>query len=115
MVLGLEFCIDPLYFRSNMHVRCVALCISFPKCPRSSKSEFGAKSYCCFSAQDSDSGPGLGLGSGPCHLGLVLGSRPYFLGSVERFYMCLKGHDPELVLLVGPDQVWRKKPSLEHL
>jgi hypothetical protein len=45
MVLGLEFYVDPLCFRSNMHVGCVALCISFLKCLRSSKSDFGAKSY----------------------------------------------------------------------
>ena len=45
MVLGLEFYVDPLCFASNMHVGCVSLCISFPKYPRSSKSDFGAKSY----------------------------------------------------------------------
>jgi hypothetical protein len=45
MALGLEFCIDPLCFGSNMYVGCVALCISFLKCLRSSKSDFGAKSY----------------------------------------------------------------------
>jgi hypothetical protein len=44
MVLGWEFYVDPLCFGINMHVGCLALCISFPKCPRSSKSEFGAKS-----------------------------------------------------------------------
>jgi hypothetical protein len=45
MVLGLEFCVDPLCFGSNMHAGCVALYISFPKCLRSSKLDFGAKSY----------------------------------------------------------------------
>ena len=45
MVLGLESYIDPLCFGSNMNLVCVALCISFPKYPRSSKSDFGAKSY----------------------------------------------------------------------
>jgi hypothetical protein len=45
MVLGLEFCVDPLCFGSNMHMGCVALCISFSKYPRSSKLDFGAKSY----------------------------------------------------------------------
>jgi hypothetical protein len=80
MVLGLEFCVDALCFGSNMHVECVALCISFPKCPISSKSEFGAKRYSCFSAQDSGSGPGPDPRSGPCHLGPVLGSRPCHLG-----------------------------------
>jgi hypothetical protein len=44
MVLGLEFYFDLLFLGSNKHVGCVALCISFPKCPRSSKSYFGAKS-----------------------------------------------------------------------
>jgi hypothetical protein len=99
MVLGWKFYVDPLFFGSNMYMGCVALCISFPKCPRSSKLEFGAKSYRHFSAHDS--------GSGPCPLGpvlatrlsLVLGSRPCFLGLVEHFYMCLKGQDPEMVRL----------------
>jgi hypothetical protein len=110
MVLGLEFYFDPLCFGSNMHVGCVALCISFPKCSRSSKSEIGAKSYSHFSAQDSGSRLGPVLGSGPCHLGPApgskpchlgpeLGSRPCFLGPVERFYICLKGQDPEMVRL----------------
>jgi hypothetical protein len=45
MVLALELCVDPLCFGSNMHMGCVALCISFPKCPRSSKLDFGAKTY----------------------------------------------------------------------
>jgi hypothetical protein len=81
MVLGWELYVDPLCFGINMHVGCVALCISFPKCLRSSKSEFGAKSYSRFSAQDSGSGLGSVLGSGPCHLGPVLGSRPCHLGS----------------------------------
>jgi hypothetical protein len=45
MALGLEFYIDPLCFGLNMHMGCVALCISFPKCLKSSKSDFGAKSY----------------------------------------------------------------------
>jgi hypothetical protein len=49
MVLGLEFCIDSLCFGSNMQVGCVALWVSFLKCPRSSKSDFRAKSYSCFS------------------------------------------------------------------
>ena len=53
MVLGLEYCFDPLWFGSSMHVGCVALWVSFPKCPRSSKSEFGAKSYSRFSAERS--------------------------------------------------------------
>ena len=91
MVLGLEFCFDPLCFGSYMHVGCVALCISFPKYPRSSKSEFGAKSYSHFSAQNSGSGPGPDLGSRPCSLGPVVKSRQCFLGSVECFYICLKG------------------------
>jgi hypothetical protein len=47
-----------------MLVGCVALYISFPKCLRSSKSEFRAKSYSHFCAQDSGSGPGPVLGSG---------------------------------------------------
>ena len=98
-----------------MHVGCVSLCISFLKCPRSLKSEFGAKSYRCFSAQDSSSGPGLDLGSGPCSLGPVVGSRPCFLGSVECFYMRLEGQDHEMVRLLAPDRVRREKPSLEHL
>jgi hypothetical protein len=87
MVLGLELYVDPLCFGSNMHVGCVDLCISFLKCPRSSKSEFKTKSYSRFSvesrAQNFGSGPcplGPVLGSGPCHLGLVLGSRPCYLG-----------------------------------
>ena len=74
-----------------MHVGCVALYIRFPKCRRSSKSEFGAKNYSCFSTQDSSSGPGLDLGSEPCSLGPVVGSRPCFLGLVECFYMHLEG------------------------
>ena len=69
MVLGWEFCIDPLCFGPNMHLVCVALCISFPKCPTSSKSEFGANSYSHFSAQDTGSGPSQDLGSRLCHLG----------------------------------------------
>ena len=56
IVLGLEFCVDPLCFGRNMHVGCVALCINFPKCLRSSKSEFGAKSYSCFCAKRSVTG-----------------------------------------------------------
>ena len=56
MVLGLEFYVDPLCFGSNMHVRCVALCIRFRKCPRSSKLEFGAKSYSRFSVERSMTG-----------------------------------------------------------
>ena len=56
MVLDLEFYIDPLCFGSNMHVGCVALYISFPKCLRSSKSEFGAKTYSRFSAERSVTG-----------------------------------------------------------
>jgi hypothetical protein len=51
MAFGLEFCMDPLCFGSNMQVGCVALWVSFPKCPRSSKLEFGAKSYSRFSAK----------------------------------------------------------------
>jgi hypothetical protein len=80
MVLGWEFCNDHLFFGTNMLVGCVALCISFPKYPRSSKSEFSAKSYSHFSTQDSGSWLGLVLGSKPCHLDLVLGSRPCHLG-----------------------------------
>jgi hypothetical protein len=34
MVLGWEFFVDPLCFGTNMHVGCVALYISFPKCPK---------------------------------------------------------------------------------
>jgi len=83
MVIGWEFYVDPLCFGTNMHVGCVVLCISFPKCPRSSKSEFEAKSYRRFSTQDS--------GSGLYPLGPVQGSGPCFLGSVEHFYLCLKG------------------------
>jgi hypothetical protein len=45
LALGLEFYVDPLCFGSNMHVECVALYIRFLKYPRSSKSDFGAKSY----------------------------------------------------------------------
>jgi hypothetical protein len=45
MALGLKNCIDPLGFRSSIHVGCVSLQISFPKYPRSLNSEFGAKSY----------------------------------------------------------------------
>ena len=122
MTLGLELCIDPLCFGSNMHVGCVSLCISFIKCPRSSKLEFGAKSYSRFSAksgaQDSSSRPcplGLILGSEPCHLGLELGSRPCSLGPVECFYMCLEGWNPEMVRLLGLDRVQREKPYLEPL
>jgi hypothetical protein len=44
MVLGLEFYFDLLFFGSNKNVGCVALYISFPECPRSSKLDFGAKS-----------------------------------------------------------------------
>ena len=80
-----------------MHVGCVSLCISFLKCPRSLKSEFGAKSYRRFSAHDSVLGPcplGPVVGSGP---GLVVGSGPCFLGSIEHFYLCFKGQDPEMV------------------
>jgi hypothetical protein len=62
MVLGLVFCVDPLCFGSNMHVGCVALCISFPNYLRSSKLEFGAKSYRRFSAESG--AQTLALGSG---------------------------------------------------
>ena len=48
MVLGLEFYIDPLCFGSNMQVGCVALWVNFSKCPKSLKSEFGAKRYSRF-------------------------------------------------------------------
>ena len=51
MVLGLEYYFDPMWFGLSMHVGCVGLWVSFPKCPRSSKSEFGAKSYSRFSAK----------------------------------------------------------------
>ena len=64
MVLGLEFCVDPLFFVSNMHMVCVALYISFPKCPRSSKSEFGAKRYGHFSVDHSVTGRWTGRESG---------------------------------------------------
>ena len=53
MVLGWELCIDPLCFRTNMHIGRVALYISFPKCLRSSKSDFGAKSFGHFSGEHS--------------------------------------------------------------
>jgi hypothetical protein len=56
MVLGLEFCIYSLCFGSNMQVGCVALWISFSKCPRSLKSEFEAKSYNHFSVERSVTG-----------------------------------------------------------
>ena len=56
MALDLEFYIDPLCFGSNMQVGCVSLLVSFPKCPRSSNSEFGAKSYNCFSIERSVTG-----------------------------------------------------------
>ena len=48
-------------------------------------------------------------------LGPELESRPCFLAPVERFYLCLKGHDPELVRLLGLDRVRREKPSLKPL
>ena len=64
MVLGLESYIDPLCFGSNMHLGCVALCISFPKYPRSSKSDFGAKSYGRFSGEHSVTGRWTGRESG---------------------------------------------------
>jgi hypothetical protein len=63
-----------------MPMGCLALCISFPKYPRSSKSKFKAKSYSRFSAQDSGLGLGPVLGSEPCRLGPVLGSIPCHLG-----------------------------------
>ena len=56
MVLGLEFCVDLFCFGPNMHVGCVSLCISFPKYPRSSKSDFEAKSYSRFSDEASVTG-----------------------------------------------------------
>ena len=56
MVLGLEFCVDPFFYGSNMHVGCVALFISFPKYPRSLKSDFRAKSY----SQSSDKQSAIG-------------------------------------------------------
>ena len=56
MALDLEFCIDPLCFGSNRQVGGVALSISFSKCPRSSKSEFRAKSYSHFSVERSVTG-----------------------------------------------------------
>jgi hypothetical protein len=89
MDLGMVFCVDPLCFGSNMHVGCVALCISFLKYPRSSKLEFGAKSYRSFSAKS--------------------GAQTLALGLVECFYMYLMGQDPEMVRLLGPDRVRRKK------
>jgi hypothetical protein len=64
MVLGLEFCIDLLCFGTNMHLGCVALCISFPKYPRSSKSDFGAKSYSRFSDEHSVTELWIGRESG---------------------------------------------------
>jgi hypothetical protein len=73
MTLGLEFCVDPFCFGSNIHVGCVALCISFPKYPRSSKSEFGAKSYRRFSA-DTDEQDRIQI-LGPDHVHLVRLSR----------------------------------------
>jgi hypothetical protein len=56
MVLGLEFCVDSFCFGSNLLVGCVALWVSFPKCPRSSNLEFGAKSYSHFSVERSVTG-----------------------------------------------------------
>ena len=56
MALRLEFYVDPLCYGSNLYVGCVALCISFPKYPRSSKSDFGAKSYGHFSGEHSVTG-----------------------------------------------------------
>jgi hypothetical protein len=56
MALGLEFYIDPLCFGSIMLVGCIALLISFPKCPGSSKSEFRAKRYGHFSDDHSMTG-----------------------------------------------------------
>jgi hypothetical protein len=50
MDLWVEYCFYPLRIGSNALVGCVALWVSFPKCPRSSKSEFGAKRYDHFSA-----------------------------------------------------------------
>ena len=53
MAIGLEFYVDPFLFGSNLLVGCVALCLSFLKCLRSSNSEFGAKSYSNFSIERS--------------------------------------------------------------
>jgi hypothetical protein len=64
MVLKLEFYVDPLFFGSNMHVGCVALCISFPKYLRSSKPDFGAKSYSHSSDEHSVIGRWIGRESG---------------------------------------------------
>jgi hypothetical protein len=53
MALGLEFYIDPLCFGLNIQVGCVTLWVSFPKYPRSLKSEFRAKSCSHFSVERS--------------------------------------------------------------
>jgi hypothetical protein len=53
MALILEYCFDPLWLGSSGYVGCVALSVRFRKCLRSSKLEFGAKSYRHFSAERS--------------------------------------------------------------
>jgi len=45
MALGLKYYFDPLWLGSSIHMVCVALWVSFPKCPRSSNLEFGARSW----------------------------------------------------------------------
>ena len=93
MVLGLEYCFDPLWFGSSMHVWCVALWVSFPKYPRSSKSEFGAKSYSHFSAERS-----------------VIGRwrKKWSDAGVQRpVSTCKSGHSVQSVFLVCPEATGR--------
>jgi hypothetical protein len=45
MALGVEYWFDPLWLGLSVHMGCVSLWVSLTKCPRSSKLEFGAKSY----------------------------------------------------------------------
>jgi hypothetical protein len=49
MVLGVKYYFDLLWIGSSVFVGCVALWVSFSKCPRSLKSEFRAKRYDRFS------------------------------------------------------------------
>jgi hypothetical protein len=60
MTLGVEYCFDPLWLGLSVHMGCVSLWVSFPKCPRSSKSEFGVKSYRRFTEEWSVTGLVIG-------------------------------------------------------
>jgi hypothetical protein len=60
MAFGVEYCFDTLWLGLSFHMGCVALWVSFPKCPRSSKSEFGAKSYHHFTEEWSVTGLVIG-------------------------------------------------------